>query len=199
MLDKQTEMMLQIAATLTAEDLDALRGQAIERPAMRKLDITKDEPVAPDQTDEAEPETPEDVSPVKAPARNAQRSVRPTRPSAQPSSSNLPRGEYERQRPRESKISTACIGHERERHDWWPVGTELVGHMGSQLFSAMVVENAQVKSGRSIMITSGAASGKVCITPTRAAIEATEDYRQAHNLGRGGGVTNGWQFWQPNT
>ena len=72
MLDKKTEMMLQIAATLTAEDLDALRGQAIERPAMRKLDITKDEPVAPDQTDEAEPETPEDVAPVKAPARNAQ-------------------------------------------------------------------------------------------------------------------------------
>jgi hypothetical protein len=46
----------------------------------------------------------------------------------------------------------------------------------------MVVENAQVKSGRSILITSGAASGKVCMTPTRVAIEATEHYRQANNL-----------------
>ena len=79
------------------------------------------------------------------------------------------------------------------------IGTELVGNMESLLFAATVVENPQVKSGRSIMITSGAASGKVCITPRRAAIEATEDYRQAHNLGRGGGVTNGWEFWQPNT
>ena len=31
----------------------------------------------------------------------------------------------------------------------------------------------------------------------RAAMEATEAYRQAHNLGRGGGVTNGWMFWSP--
>ncbi len=37
------------------------------------------------------------------------------------------------------------------------------------------------------------------MTPTRATIEATEDYRQTHNLGRGGGVTNGWEFWSPRT
>ena len=199
MLDKSTEMMLQIAATLTAEDLDALRGEVVARPGLMTSDITKDEPAAPDQTGDVEPETPEDVSPVKAPACNAQQLVRSTRTSAQPSSSNLPRGEYERQRTRESKISTACIGREREKHDWWPVGTELVGRMGSESFTAMVVENAQVKSGRSILITSGSASGKVCMTPTRAAIEVTESYRQASNLGRGGGVTNGWEFWSPRT
>ena len=61
----------------------------------------------------------------------------------------------------------------------------------------MVVENTQVKSGRSVLISSGAASGKMCLTPTRAAIEATESYRHTHNMGRGGGVTNGWTFWQP--
>ena len=61
----------------------------------------------------------------------------------------------------------------------------------------MVVENSQVKSGRSVLITSGTASGKMCLTPTRAAIEATEAYRQTNKLGRGGGVTNGWQFWKP--
>ena len=110
----------------------------------------------------------------------------------------MPRGEYERQRTRESKVSTSCVGHEREKHDWWPVGTELVGRMGTEAFTAMVVENTQVKSGRSLLITSGAAAlGKTCRTPTRAAIEATEAYRQANKLGRGGGVTNGWEFWKP--
>ncbi len=79
------------------------------------------------------------------------------------------------------------------------MGTELIGHIGSETFTATVVENPQVKSGRSLLITSGPASGRVCITPTRAAIEATEDYRQANNLGRGGGVTNGWDFWKPRT
>ena len=77
------------------------------------------------------------------------------------------------------------------------VGAELVGHIGAEEFTAQVVKNDQVKSGRSILITSGALQGKVCLTPTRAAIEATEDYRQTHNLGRGGGVTNGWTFWKP--
>ena len=115
------------------------------------------------------------------------------------SQASMARGEYERQRTRESKISTSCVGHEREKHDWWPVGTELIGRMGSETFTATVVENAQVKSGRSLLITSGPASGKVCLTPTRAAIEATEHYRQANNLGRGGGVTNGWDFWKPRT
>lgn len=109
------------------------------------------------------------------------------------------RGEYERQRTRASKVSTTCLGREREKHDWWPVGTQLVGQMGSELFKATVVENPQVKSGRSIMIMSGPAMGKVCITPTRAAIEATESYRKVNYLGRGGGVTNGWEFWSPKT
>ena len=77
------------------------------------------------------------------------------------------------------------------------MGTDLVGQIGSETFTATVVENAQVKSNRSVLITSGSASGKVCLTPTRAAIEATESYRQANNLGRGGGVTNGWEFWKP--
>ena len=75
--------------------------------------------------------------------------------------------------------------------------TYLVGQIGSELFTAVVVENSNVKSGRSLKITSGPAQGRICITPTRAAMEATEAYRQAHNLGRGGGVTNGWVFWKP--
>ena len=109
----------------------------------------------------------------------------------------MSRGRYERQRTRESKVSTECVGEEREKHDWWPVGTELVGQIDAERFTATVVENPQVKSGRSILITSGPAVGKTCMTPTRAAIEATESYRQKHNLGRGGGVTNGWTFWRP--
>ena len=107
------------------------------------------------------------------------------------------RGEYERQRPRDSKVATVCLGEERMRHDWWPLGTELVGQIGSELFHARVVENFSVKSGRSLQITAGSAQGRICITPTRAAIEATEAYRQANNLGRGGGITNGWLFWRP--
>jgi len=79
------------------------------------------------------------------------------------------------------------------------VSTELIGRIGSETFTATAVENPQVKSGRSLLITSGPASGKVCLTPTRAAIEATEAYRRTHNLGRGGGVTNGWDFWSPRT
>ena len=109
----------------------------------------------------------------------------------------MPRGEYERQRTRESKVSTSCVGHEREKHDWWPVGTELIGRIGSEIFTAVVVANPPVKSGRSIRVPSSPTAGRACLTPTRAAIEATEDYRQARNLGRGGGVTNGWTFWKP--
>ena len=59
--------------------------------------------------------------------------------------------------------------------------------------------NPQAKSGRSLRITSAAATDKVCLTPTRTAIEATEDDRQAHELGRGGGITNGWEFRSPKT
>jgi hypothetical protein len=98
----------------------------------------------------------------------------------------------------------ACLGHERERHEWWPVGTELVGKMGSETFTAMVVENPQVKSGRSLLITSGPASGKVCITPTRAAIEATSQNRDGAqlmgiNVSLVGGLPSGlgrrWRPW----
>ena len=199
MLDKQAEMMLQIANTLTAEDLDVLRGDVAARPGLQRAGIVENqqEPERP-SIDTAAAET-ETAEPAEVQAQTAQQPVRSTRTASASNADNLPRGEYERQRTRESKISTACIGREREKHDWWPVGTELVGRMGSERFTAMVVENAQVKSGRSILITSGAASGKVCMTPTRAAIEATEDYRKADNLGRGGGVTNGWEFWQPRT
>ena len=75
------------------------------------------------------------------------------------------------------------------------MGTELVGEIGSDTFTAEVIENPRLKSGRSIRITSGPAAGKVCNTPTGAALEATEAYRRAYNLGRAGGVTNGWTFW----
>lgn len=200
MLDKQTEMMLQIAATLTAEDLDTLRGDAVTRPSSQtSAAVANESPVTQAMCDNVAVADIDTMAPAAVQERPAQQPARPPRTHTPASSSNLPRGEYERQRTRESKLSTACIGREREKHDWWPVGTELVGRMGSESFTAMVVENKQVKSGRSILITSGPASGKVCITPTRAAIEATEHYRQANNLGRGGGVTNGWEFWQPRT
>ena len=110
---------------------------------------------------------------------------------------DLSRGEREQLRTRESKVSTACVGQARAKHEWWPVGSELIAHLDSEAFTAVVVENPQVKSGKSLRITSGPAAEKVCITPTRAAIEATEAYRQAHGLGRVGGVTNGWTFWKP--
>lgn len=169
MLDRKTEQMLKVANMLTAEDLELLRGTT-------------------------PPSVGEVVSPVEPMAEED-----PPEASIQGGSPGLPAGERERMRTRESKISTACVGNERPKHNWWPVGTELIGHMGSEAFTATVVENPRVKSGRSLMITSGPASGTVCKTPTRAAIEATEAYRQANNLGRGGGVTNGWTFWKPRT
>ena len=107
------------------------------------------------------------------------------------------RGEYERRRSRDSKVSTSCLGRERQKHQWWPGGTELFGEIGSEVFAAEVIENPQVKSGRSIRITSGPFAGEVCITPTRAALRATEAFRTANKLGRAGGVTNGWTFWRP--
>ncbi len=170
MLDEKTRMMLEAANALTTEDLEFLRANA---------------PTVEDGGKNAAP-------PVKA--AKVPKQTRQPRPTATSSPS---RGERERQRTRDSKVSTACVGHERAKHEWWPVGTELVGCIGSETFTAQVVENPQVKSGRSLLITSGAAQGSVCITPTRAAIEATEAYRQANNLGRGGGVTNGWTFWTP--
>jgi len=124
----------------------------------------------------------------------------PTPPvSAGSAAGSSSRGAYERERTRESKVSTCCLGVEQDKHDWWPLGTELVGQIGTEFFTAVVVENSNVKSSRSLKLTSGPAQGRICITPTRAAMEATEAFRQAHNLGRGGGVTNGWLFWQPRT
>jgi len=129
----------------------------------------------------------------------AEPALAPPAQAAQPDSARTSRGAYERQRTRESKVSTTCLGAERTKHEWWPIGTEVVGQIGREFFTAEVVENRAVKSGRSLKLTSGPAQGRICITPTRAALEATEDYRQARNLGRGGGVTNGWTFWQPRT
>lgn len=171
MLDKRTEMMLSVAATLTAEDLDCLRGTA----------VVAEELTAETAVEEAAP-IPEEPDPT------------PAAGSPDPA-----RGERERRRTRASKIATACVGEQRQAHTWWPVGTALIGLIGEQTFSAVVVENPQVKSGRSLSITSGPATGKVCLTPTRAALEATEAYRRSHNLGRGCGVTNGWSFWKPRT
>ena len=172
MLDDKTRMMLEVANQLTADDIEFLKGGT---------------PIVPN-TREARPPTVE-PDPHAAPA------VR----TAQPDSTSTSRGAYERQRTRESKVSTTCLGTERAKHEWWPVGTEVVGQVGSEFFTAVVVENPSVKSGRSLKLTSGPAQGRICITPTRAALESTEDYRQANNLGRGGGVTNGWTFWQPRT
>ena len=174
-------MMLEIANTLTAEDLDEIRsgtGTAVaeEPPA----EVTVEE--RPGEPGIEEPPPPSNESPPE-PMSTA--------------NAGVTRGDRERTRTRESKISTACVGQQRQKHEWWPVGSELVGSIGTEEFTAEVIQNDQIKSGRSVLITSGAAQGKVCLTPTRAAIEATEAYRQVHNLGRGGGVTNGWLFWEP--
>ena len=178
MLDERTEMMLQVASELTAGDLDALRGSIPKQKREKPHATVVDEP-------RARPEPPGPLE--EAPA------------AVQPQSGASSRGAYERQRSRESKVSTGCVGHERTKHQWWSVGTELLGEIGSEAFAAEVIENPQVKSGRSIRITSGSADGEVCITPTRAALRATEAYRQAHNVGRAGGVTNGWTFWKART
>ncbi len=186
MPDERMTMMLKTAGTLTAEDLDLLRGSTVvttttgfNRESVRGGPDVDTARIA----GEAATDSP-------AVARRAKQRPGPS------SSTALPRGEYERRRTRESKVSTACVGDERDKHDWWPVGTQLEGRMAHERFTATVVENAQVKSGRSLLITSGPASGKVCISPTRAAIEATEQYRKSRNLGRAGGVTNGWMFWR---
>lgn len=181
MLDKQMEMMLSVANTLTAEDLDQIRTTASEQASVSETTVAVADDSVPDD------EYPGDNDDVCR--TDVSRGV--------DSPSGITQGERERLRTRESKLSTACVGHEREKHDWWPVGTELEGRIGGEVFTAVVVENSRVKSGRSLLLTSGTAGGKVCITPTRAAIEATETYRQTNNLGRGGGVTNGWEFWKP--
>ena len=197
MLDKKLKTLLDTAATLTADDLDSLRGstsadrigvaEESDMPATASdADVDQAECFDEHAVTNGAPDVHASASPVTATPRRR----------ATASSGGISAGEYERQRTRESKVATACIGHEREKHDWWPIGTTVVGRIGSEAFTATVVENTQVKSNRSLLITSGPASGRVCITPTRAAMEATEAYRQAHNLGRGGGVTNGWDFWK---
>jgi hypothetical protein len=195
MLDERTEIMLSVANELTAEEIVALRALAPATPASTVVELSEmeemDEASLPGDLSAGDAGEPFDGSTAVTSAH-----VRRQQPRNHGGTSTLPRGEYERQRTRESKVSTSCLGHERGRHDWWPVGTELVGRMGSELFTATVVENLRVKSNRSILITSGPANGRICITPTRAAMEATEAYRQANNLGRGGGVTNGWTFWK---
>lgn len=197
MLDKKLNLMLETAARLTADDLDCLRGIAsagmIEMPDEAHTPATS---TVADDGNEACPEQHTsilDASPDPQVTLVTQPSHRGRTAAA---SSSVSAGEYERQRTRESKVSTACLGRERDKHDWWSLGTTVVGRIGAETFTATVVENTSVKSNRSLLITSGAASGRVCITPTRAAMEATEAYRQAHNLGRGGGVTNGWEFWK---
>lgn len=173
MLDKRSELMLQLADTLTAEELDAIRAGA----------------PAPAASPKPAP------APLVGEAPYEQLSQEDDGENVQ--AGDLTRGERERMRTRESKVSTGCIGQPRTAHEWWPIGTELVGQIGGETFTATVVENPRVKSGRSVLITSGAAKGTTCLTPTRAAIDATEAYRKAHNLGRGGGITNGWTFWKP--
>ena len=98
MLDKKTERMLQAASMLTAEDLDGLRETTVA--------------VVSDVDEDVPPEDP----PVAVALPEAGTDVNP---------SDLSRGERERQRTRESKVSTSCIGRKRENHEWWPVGTEL--------------------------------------------------------------------------
>ncbi len=180
MLDKRTTEMLEVANQLSEEDLDYLRSMAC----------------AVAEEDEETPVTDGRDGEHGAPGGGSPDAC-PPQPSTGAGAFDPSRGERERQRTRESKIATECVGHERAKHEWWPVGTQLEGRIMGEVFTALVVENAQVKSGRSLLITSGPANGKVCITPSRAALEATEAYRQANNLGRGGGVTNGWDFWQP--
>ena len=168
MLDDRTRMMLEVANQLTANDIEFLKAGS---------------PIVPNREE-----------PVSAQAAQPVQVAQPDIPTPAESSS---RGAYERQRTRQSTVSTTCVGNERAKHDWWPIGTELVAHVGGEEFTAEVVENPSVKSGRSLKLTSGPAQGRICVTPTRAALEATEDCRQANKLGRGGGVTNGWTVWKP--
>jgi hypothetical protein len=175
--------MLEAADTLTAEDLEFIRSDSAAVASPKKKRTT-----AESKRESAAPSAPTPSIAVAAPVQ-----------TVHAVSLGASRGQYERKRTRESKVSTECLGEERVKHHWWPLCTEVVGQIGREIFTAIVVENASVKSGRSLQLTSGPAQGRICITPTRAAMEATEAHRQTHNLGRGGGVTNGWLFWQPRT
>jgi hypothetical protein len=185
-------MMLSVANLLTAKELDEIRAMAPVSSGPGEA-VLEEMPQSPEEVPPSEYEEARQGTPAM------QEAVVPAHVPGVPShvASNPSQGERERMRTRESKIATVCIGSERPKHDWWPIGTELIGRVGQETFTAVVVENPAVKSGRSLMITSGPANGRICRTPTRAALEATERYRQANNLGRGGGVTNGWEFWKP--
>ena len=127
MLDKEAGSDVAGASTLTADDLDCLRGVA--GAATVELPEEESEAAAPAAQDVADAtcsgdRTETDDVPPAAPA--PQRPDRRVRRAA-PTSAGVPAGEYERQRTRESKVATACLGKQREGHDWWPVGTELVG------------------------------------------------------------------------
>jgi hypothetical protein len=166
MPDKTLEAMLTIANTLTADDPDCVRGSAtaavMESPNEGRGVVAPSVQAAAgrtrmDEDMESQESSPSShIPPASQPAgyrRGAPTSV--TAASA---------GEYERQRTRESKVSTTCLGKPREPHAWWPIGTHLVGRIGSEEFNAIVVANPQVKSGCSLQIRSGAAAGRVCIS-----------------------------------
>jgi hypothetical protein len=207
MLDDRMRMMLEAANTLTAEDLDFIRADGVAvAPVPQEPCALKARPSRgfrrkpPKERVSSESSTSPVVTlatPVSARCCGVGQSAAAVNaPAAVATPMASSRGEYERNRTRESKVSTGCLGVARSHRIWWLPGTELVGRIGNEVFTAQVIENPAVKSGRSLRITSGPAQGRVCLTPTRAAIEATEAYRQAYNLGRGGGVTNGWVFWQ---
>lgn len=213
MLDEKTQMMLEAASALTAEDIEFLKSgmkpASKQNEAVQNPQSTADVEIETENVSAAQVHTldEEDSLPNSTPATGKQKasgrgrkgktkSAGNASPSIQIVTGSRSRGEYERNRTRESKVSTACLGAAREKHEWWPLGTELIARLGHERFEATVVSNPSVKSGRSLVITSGAALGKVCITPTRAAIEATEAFRAANHIGRGGGVTNGWTFWE---
>lgn len=212
MLDEKIQM-LEAASELTAEDIEFLKSGS--KPASKRDVAVRTPPDAAEVGTESENVSTaedhtsgEDAPPSKLVVPTSTEKNRRDRkwknktaasppPNIQIVARSRSRGEYERNRTRESKVSTACLGAAREKHEWWPLGTELIARLDNDVFEATVVENTSVKSGRSLLITSGPAQGKVCITPTRAAIESTEAVRQANHLGRGGGVTNGWTFWKP--
>jgi hypothetical protein len=220
MLDKKTIAMLEVANVLTQEDLEMLQpgddchgcedecsvdecGGDAQSYSVDDNELAEDGEVASDSDvidkNEAMPADQADsvASTSRADQSAGTNAAIKTAASQSPALSNATQGERERMRTRESKISTQCVGRVREKHEWWPIGSELIGRIGLETFTARVVANPRVKSGRSLEITSGPATGQVCLTPTRAALEATEHYRQATHQGRSGGVTNGWTFWKP--
>ena len=105
MSDKELERMLAVANLLTAEDLDCLRGERngeARRSAPRTRESAKTDAASQNVTAPAS----------KVPAMLVEPAPPPSPPAAPPPASGSAgsRGEYERKRPRESKVSTACLG-----------------------------------------------------------------------------------------